>query len=43
MSPRGPYRRHTPKFKLQLCTYIPDEKLGRCRAQKTYLIPANLI
>ena len=43
MSVRGPYRRHSPEFKLQLCTDIRDGKLGRREAQKTYQISANLI
>jgi transposase len=43
MSARGPYRRHSPEFKLQLCTDIRDGKLGRREAQKTYQISANLI
>jgi len=43
MSARGPYRRHSQRFKMQLCTDIRDGKLGRREAQKTYLISANLI
>ena len=43
MSVRGPYCRHSPEFKLQLCTDIRDGKLGRREAQKTYQISANLI
>src|SRR3569832_569460 len=43
MSARGPYRRHSQQFKLQLCSDIRDGKLGRREAQKTYRISANLI
>jgi transposase-like protein len=43
MSARGPYRRHSQEFKLQLCSDIRDGKLGRREAQKTYRISANLI
>jgi transposase len=43
MSVRGPYRRHSPPFKMQLCTDIRDGKLGRREAQKTYRISATLI
>jgi transposase len=43
MSERGPYRRHGPKFKLQLCSDIRDGKLGRRKAQKTHRLSANLI
>ncbi len=43
MSARGPYRRHSPQFKVQLCTDIRAGKLGRREAQKTYQISANLI
>jgi transposase len=43
MSARGPCRRHSPEFKLQLCTDIRDGNLGRREAQKTCQISANLI
>ncbi|WP_420473697.1 hypothetical protein [Noviherbaspirillum sp. ST9] len=43
MSARGPFRRHSQKFKLQLCSDIRDGKLGRREAQKTYRDSANLI
>ena len=33
---RGPYRRHTPQFKLQLCTDIRSGTVGRREAQKKY-------
>ena len=40
---RGPYRRHTPQFKLQLCTDIRSGTVGRREAQKKYGLSANLI
>jgi len=43
MSSRGPYRRHSPQFKLQLCNDIRSGTLGRREAQKTYRLSANLI
>lgn len=43
MSARGPYRRHSAAFKLQLCSDIRSGKLGRREAQKTYGLSANLI
>jgi len=43
MSLRGPYRRHSPQFKLQLCNDIRSGTLGRREAQKTYRLSANLI
>jgi transposase len=43
MPARGPYRRHSQEFKLQLCTDIRDGKLGRRKAQMTYSISTNLI
>lgn len=43
MSSRGPYRRHTVQFKLQLCTDIRSGVLGRRDAQKKYALSANLI
>lgn len=43
MSIRGPYRQHSPEFKLQLCTEIREGKLGRREALKIYQISANLI
>lgn len=43
MSSRGPYRRHTAQFKLQLCTDIRSGVLGRRDAQKKYSLSANLI
>lgn len=43
MSSRGHYRRHSPQFKVQLCTDIRNGKLGRREAQKAHQISANLI
>jgi transposase len=43
MSTRGPYRRHSPQFKLQLCNDIRSGAIGRRDAQKKYSLSANLI
>ena len=43
MSSRGPYRRHTTQFKLQLCSDIRAGALGRRDAQKKSALSANLI
>lgn len=43
MASRGPYRHHTPQFKLQLCSDIRSGTLGRREAQKKYGLSANLI
>jgi transposase-like protein len=43
MSLRGPYRRHTPQFRLQLCSDIRSGAVGRREAQKKYRLSANLI
>lgn len=43
MSHRGPYRRHSPQFKLQICQEIRSGSLGRREAQKAYRLSANLI
>lgn len=43
MSARGPYRRHIPECKLQLCTDIQDGKPGRREDHKTYQISTILI
>ncbi len=40
---RGPYRHHSPHFKLQLCADIRSGILGRREAQKKYKLSANLI
>ncbi|MBT1315021.1 transposase [Phocaeicola dorei] len=43
MSSRGPYRRHSMQFKLQLCQDIRNGAIGRRDAQRTYSVSANLI
>lgn len=43
MSKRGPYRRHSAQFKLQLCQEIRSGGLGRRDAQNKYSLSANLI
>ena len=43
MSSRGPYRRHSAQFKLQLCHNIRSGILGRRDAQRKYALSANLI
>jgi len=40
---RGRYRRHSPQFRLQLCTDIRTGVMGRREAQRTYKLSANLI
>jgi transposase len=43
MKSRGPYRRHSTQFKLQLCQDIRSGVVGRRDAQRTYSVSANLI
>jgi transposase-like protein len=43
MSSRGPYRRHSPQFKLQLCNEIRSGALARREAQRKYSLSPNLI
>lgn len=43
MSSRGPYRRNSTPFKLQLCQDIRAGVIGRRDAQRKYTISANLI
>lgn len=43
MKSRGPYRRHSTPFKLQLCQDIGNGVIGRRDAQRTYGVSANLI
>jgi transposase len=43
MTSRGPYRRHSTRFKLQLCQDIRNGVIGRRDAQRTYSVSANLI
>ena len=40
---RGPYRHHSPHFKLQLCADIRSGVLGRREAQRKHRLSANLI
>ncbi|MGV1772409.1 methyl-accepting chemotaxis protein [Allorhizobium ampelinum] len=40
---RGPYRRHSTPFKVQLCQDIRNGVTGRRDAQRTYGVSANLI
>jgi transposase len=40
---RGPYRRHSTEFKLQVCSEIRSGQLGRRDAQKKYKLSDNLI
>jgi transposase len=43
MTSRGPYRRHSTPFKLQLCQDIRAGAIGRRDAQRSHNISANLI
>jgi transposase len=43
MTMRGAYRRHTARFKLQLCQDIRSGVIGRRDAQRTYKVSASLI
>ena len=43
MPSRGPYRRHTPEFKRQLCQEIRSGALGRRDGQRKYSLSANLL
>ena len=43
MKSRGPCRRHSTPFKLQLCQDIRNGAIGRRDAQRTYGVSANLI
>ena len=43
MSSRGPYRRHAPEFKIQLCQDIRSGAIGRLDAAKKYTLSTNLI
>jgi transposase len=40
---RGPYRRHSVQFKLQLCHDIRAGTVGRKEAQRKYALSANLV
>jgi len=43
MSSRGPYRRHAPEFKIQLCQDIRSAAIGRRDAAEKYTLSTNLI
>lgn len=43
MASRGPYRRHSPQFKIQICSDIRSGKIGRREALKTHNLSANLM
>ncbi len=43
MASRGPYRRHSPQFKIQICSDIRSGKLGRREALKIHNLSANLM
>jgi hypothetical protein len=43
MSVRGPYRRHSLQFKIQVCSDIRSGKVGRREALKTHNLSANLM
>ena len=43
MTSRGPYRRHSTPFKLEICQDIRSGIIGRRDAQRSHNISANLI
>lgn len=43
MAARGPYRRHSLQFKIQICSDIRSGKLGRRKTLKTNNLSANLM
>jgi transposase len=43
MSVRGPYRRHSLQFKIQICSDIRSGKVGRREALKAHNLSANLM
>ena len=43
MSYRGPYRRHSAQFKLQLCHDIRNGTVGRKEAGRKYSLSTNLL
>ena len=43
MSSRGPYRRHTPQFRLQLCHEIRSGAIGRRDAARHHHRSTNLL
>jgi len=40
---RGPYRRHSLQFKIQICSDVRSGKLGRREVLKTHNLSANLM
>lgn len=40
---RGPYRRHSPQFKLQVCQEIRDGQSSWRDVQRKYTLSANLV
>jgi transposase-like protein len=43
MLSRGPYRRHTPQFRLQLCHEIRSGAIGRRDAARQHNLSTNLL
>jgi transposase-like protein len=43
MSSRGPYRRHSLEFKLQLCQEVRSGAIGRSEARRKYNLSSNLM
>jgi len=43
MAARGPYRRHSLQYKIQICSDVRSGKLGRREALKTHNLSANLM
>ena len=43
MSSRGPYRRHAPEFKIQLCQDMRSGAIGRRNASRRHNLSTNLI
>ena len=43
MSSRGPYRRHSPQFRLQLCQDIRSGAIGRRDAARRHNLSTNLL
>lgn len=43
MSSKGPYRRHAPEFKIQVCQDIRSGAIGRRDAARKYTLSTNLI
>ena len=43
MSKRGPYRRHTTAFKLQVCSDIRSGTMTRSEARRQHTLSSNLV